>query len=473
MKTKIIATIGPASSDKATLQRMIAAGLDVCRLNFSHGSHEDHLKVISIIHEINRETGGSVAIMADLQGPKIRLGEIADAPVKLAPGDRIIFTTKMITGDAHKVYISYDAFATDVKVGEQILVDDGKLAFKVLSSNHQDEVMLESVNGGLLYPRKGVNLPETRVSLPSLTGKDHQDLEFILQHEIHWLALSFVRSAADIRYLRQRIGEHQGGFKPRIIAKIEKPQAVQHMEEIIRETDAVMIARGDLGVEMPLQTVPMIQKRIIRSCLKAGRPVIVATQMMEGMIDNIRPTRAEVNDVANSVLDGADALMLSGETSVGKYPVETVATMETILSEIEDYEAIYYQQSPPTDAGDIRFISDSVLYNACEMARQTQAEAILVISHSGYSALRLSGHRPRAAVFVFTSSRYVLCQLSLLWGVTAFYDDSVNDPGHYFEMMRTRLLDENLIKPGMLLINVLSSPVWEKGYSNTIKLLTC
>jgi pyruvate kinase len=473
MKTKITATLGPACSGIDLIRQLIIAGVDVFRLNFSHGSHEEHAESARIIHQLNAELGTSVAIMADLQGPKIRLGSFADESVILEPGDKIVFTSRQVIGSKEIVTISYPSFAADVKPGETILVDDGKIAFRVVQTDHREEVIMECINGGVLLPRKGVNLPDTAISLPSLTEKDHHDLAFILQHDIHWIALSFVRSAADIKYLRHLIDQNRKHNKPRIVAKIEKPQAVQVIEEIILETDAVMIARGDLGVEMPLQTVPMIQKRIIKACLKAGRPVIVATQMMEGMISNIRPTRAEVNDVANSVLDGADSLMLSGETSVGRFPVETVRTMQVIMSEIEDYEELYYQQHPPSNSGHPRYISDSVLYNACEMARQTQSEAIIVISHSGYSALRLSGHRPKSSVFVFTSDRFVQSQLNLLWGVKTFFDDSLNDPGHYYERLKSRLLSENLIRPGMLLVNVLSLPVWEKGYSNTVRLSIC
>jgi pyruvate kinase len=473
MKTKITATLGPASSSPGVIRQLIQSGVDVFRLNFSHGTHEEHAETIALIHRINKEQNTSAAIMADLQGPKIRLGSFEDESVTLKPNDRIVFTSRLLTGKKEIVSISYPSFAADVKPGETVLVDDGKIAFRVIHTDNHEEVLMECINGGVLFPRKGVNLPDTSISLPSLTEKDHNDLNFILLHEIHWIALSFVRSAADIRYLRQLINKGRIENKPRIVAKIEKPQAVQVIDQIILETDAVMIARGDLGVEMPMQTVPMIQKRIINACQKAGRPVIVATQMMEGMIDNIRPTRAEVNDVANSVLDGADSLMLSGETSVGKFPVKTVEIMQAIMSEIEQDEARFYRQYPPENIIHPRYISDSVLYNACEMARQTQSEAIIVISHSGYSALRLSAHRPKANVFVFTSDRFLQAQLSLLWGVRVFFDESLNDPGHYYEKLKSRLLSEKLIRPGMLLVNVLSLPVWEKGYSNTVRLSIC
>ncbi len=471
MKTKIIATIGPSSSSPEILNRMIDEGLDVCRLNFSHGSYEEHQKVIDTIRALNKEKGSFIGLIGDLQGPKIRLGDFEQESIALEPGERIIFTSKPKTGTREKVYISYDSFARDARQGETILIDDGKIAMKVIATNHTDEVVLEAVNGGELLPRKGVNLPETSVSLPALTPKDLQDLDFLLGQEVQWIALSFVRSANDILDLRKRIMAHPSKNKPRIIAKIEKPQAVSEIEAIVEATDAIMIARGDLGVEVPMEQVPMIQKKIIKTCHRIGRPVIVATQMMEAMITNIRPTRAEVNDVANSVLDGADALMLSGETSVGRYPVETIAIMESIISQIEDYEDIYYQHHPPKHPDSERFISDSILFNACEMARQTKAEAIVVVTHSGYSALHLSGHRPKSKIFVFSSDQYVLQSLNLVWGIVGFYLDQTETEENLPETLTNELIRKKLIQQGDLLITILSTPVWNKGFSNSIRLL--
>lgn len=470
MKTKIIATIGPASSSAEVLNKMIDAGLDVCRLNFSHGSYEDHLKVIEVVRSLNETKDSMVALMGDLQGPKIRLGDFSCENILLNEGTRILFTTQKMVGDASKVYISYASFAMDAKPGETILVDDGKIALKVISTNGIDEVLLEAVNEGLLFPRKGVNLPETSISLPSLTTKDLQDLAFLLDQDVQWIALSFVRNASDIIELRKLISKHPSKNKPRIIAKIEKPQAVADIEAIVAATDAVMIARGDLGVEVPMQQVPMIQKKIIKLCHKMGRPVIVATQMMEAMINNIRPTRAEVNDVANSVLDGADALMLSGETSVGRYPVETIEIMERIISQIEDYDDIYYQHQAPANSDDVRFVSDSILFNACEMAKQTKAQAIVVVTHTGYSALRLSSQRPKANLYIFSNNRHVLHEMSLLWGVKGFYQEDVDDVDKLMETINGILINKGYLKKDDLLINVLSTPAWSKGASNTVRL---
>lgn len=470
MKTKIIATIGPASSAEKTLLKMKEAGINVCRLNFSHGEQKGHSEVIKRISTFNRQQNDYIAILADLQGPKIRIGDIEAGKMSLSEGEKLVFTTDENENKKGSVFISYPSFASDVKVGETVLLDDGKIALRVLRTDGEKEVLLEAVNDGVLYPRKGVNLPDTEISLPSLTDKDLNDLEFILDQEVHWLALSFVRTADDIHQLRSLVEKHPAKNKPRIIAKIEKPQAVKNIESIIDAADAIMIARGDLGVEMPMQTVPMIQKRIIALCQQKGRPVIVATQMMEAMINNIRPTRAEVNDVANSILDGADALMLSGETSIGQYPVEAVRIMRKIISEIEDFEAIYNKQNPPERLFNKRFISDAILFNASEMAQQTQARAIVVVSNSGYSALRLASHRPQSSLFVFSPNHFTLCSLSLLWGVRGFYDDSINDADSLMEKINRWLVKEKHVQPGSLIVNVLSTPVVEKGSSNTLRL---
>jgi pyruvate kinase len=470
MKTKIVATLGPASDDPEVLSEMIQAGVDVCRLNFSHGSHDYHKKVIETIKKCELNTGSAVAILADLQGPKIRLGDFEGASINLLPGDIITFTTHICKGTKERVYISYTSFANDVKPGETILVDDGKMAFKVLKTNGIDEAILEAVNGGVLMPRKGVNLPDTLISLPSLTEKDLADLSFILDHDVHWIALSFVRSAKDIIQLRELINSHPCENKPLIVAKIEKPQAVKDIDAIIEATDAIMIARGDLGVEMPMQMVPMIQKKIIRKCQQAGKPLIVATQMMEAMIDNIRPTRAEVSDVANSVLDGADALMLSGETSVGKYPVETIAIMQRIISQIEADDAIYYTQRGHTLLQGRRFATDAVLYNAIELASTASAEAIVVVTHTGYSAFRLASHRPKAGIYVFSNNNYLLHKFKLVWGIHGFYDAAIDDAENLMRRVNTHLLNNNFIFEGQFIINILSTPAWKKGTSNTVRL---
>lgn len=470
MKTKIVATLGPSSDNEQVLKGLIEAGMDVCRFNFSHGSHAYHQKVMDLVRSCSREQNKYITLLADLQGPKIRLGDFEDESYQLAPGDKITFSSNACVGTRKKVYISYASFAADVKPGETILADDGKLAFKVLETNGKDEALLEAVNGGPLYPRKGVNLPETSITLPSLTEKDLEDLAFILDQEVHWIALSFVRQADDIHALRKLVAQHPAKNKPRIMAKIEKPQAVKNIEAIIEAADGIMIARGDLGVEVPMQMVPVYQKKIIRLCQQAGKPVIVATQMMEAMIENIRPTRAEVSDVANSVLDGADALMLSGETSVGRYPVETVRIMERIISQMEIDDAVFYSQRNNKLAGGKRFITDVVLQNAIDLAQTADAQAIVVVTHSGYSAFRLASHRPKAGLYAYSNDSHLLHCLNLAWGVVPAWDEATGDAENLMRRVNTVLLDKELIREGQFIVNVLSTPAWKNGTSNTVRL---
>lgn len=470
MKTKIVATIGPSSDNFDTLSEMAAQGMDVCRLNFSHGSHEVHLKVIEYIDQINKIQNNYVAVLADLQGPKIRLGALENENVQLKEGDHIRLVTYEVAGNRERISIRYEAFATDVKAGDQVLIDDGKIALRVIETNGKDEVLLKAETNAVVEARKGVNLPDTSISLPSLTKKDLNDLDFLLQQDIQWIALSFVRSADDIHALRSIIEANQKANKPGIIAKIEKPQAVANIEAIVDAADGIMIARGDLGVEIPMEQVPMIQKRIIQLCQQKGKPVIVATQMMEAMISSIRPTRAEVSDVANSVLDGADALMLSGETSMGKYPVETIRIMQQIINQIEGYEAIYYRHEMPEDPTHPRFISDSVLFAASNMAQSTNASAIIISTHTGYSATRLAAHRPKARLFAFSGNVFVLRKMNLLWGVYGFHDSSLDEAGKLMDHLNQLLIEGGQLRKGDRVIHVLSTPTWSKGHSNTIRL---
>jgi len=470
MKTKIIATIGPASSSYKTLKTMAASGMDVCRLNFSHGNYTDHQEVISNVNRLNQETGNYVALLADLQGPKIRLGDFEEEAVVLKAGEQIRFVCEEVLGNKKRISIRYDSFARDVKPGDQVLVDDGKIALKVIESDGVGSVLLEAQSNARLLPRKGVNLPDTIISLPSLTPKDLSDLQFMLDKGVQWIALSFVRSANDINSLREIINAHPAKDKPGIIAKIEKPQALENIDAIVDAADGVMIARGDLGVEIPMEQVPMIQKKITALCQQKGKPVIVATQMMEAMMTSIRPTRAEVSDVANSVLDGADALMLSGETSVGNYPIETVQTMQQIINQIEDYDGIYYRHTKPKNADNPRFVSDSVLFAASNMAQSTSAKAIILVTHSGYSATKLAAHRPKAKLFVFSGNDFILKKINLLWGVNGFYDHSLEDTDKLMEHLNEKLKTAGLLKSGDELIHVLSTPVWSHGHSNTVRL---
>jgi pyruvate kinase len=467
-KTKIVATMGPASTNsKEVLKEMILNGTNVCRLNFSHGKHEDHLNTIKMVREINSELDVDVALLADLQGPKIRIGEVENNSIELINGAELIITTHSCIGNARKVYLTYKEFPKDVAVGDRVMMDDGKLQLEVTATNREDEVTTKVINGGILSSKKGVNLPNTKISLPCLTVKDLRDLDFALEHNVDWIGLSFVRSAKDIDDLRKLITKKNKHSK--IIAKIEKPEAVNDIEAIIRATDAVMIARGDMGVELPMEQVPNIQKMIIRKSRSFGKPTIVATQMMESMITNFSPTRAEVNDVANAVLDGADAVMLSGETSVGKFPVEVIKAMSKIVLEIEKNDEIYHKEEVPERSED-RFISDSICFNATRLAQRVSAKAIITMTFSGYTAYKISSQRPKSDIFVFTENRQILTQLNLVWGVKGYFYDKLGSTDQTIVDCQDYLKEKGLVKTGDYVINVASVPIEEKGKSNMVKL---
>ncbi|MFN5706201.1 MAG: pyruvate kinase [bacterium] len=466
-RTKIVATLGPASASKEVLLKMIKAGMDICRINFSHGKHEDLAKIIATIREINKKHNTHVGILADLQGPKIRVGEMTDNGVFLKKNQELVMTTKPCVGTHERLYISYQAFPKDVKVGEIILLDDGKLQFKVISTNKKDSVKVKVIYGGVLSSNKGVNLPDTKVSIPSLTPKDLKDLDFILKQEVEWVGLSFVREAKDIFELKEIIKKKNS--KTRVIAKIEKPEALKNLDEIIAVTDAVMVARGDLGVECPMEDLPIIQKQIVKKCMEHAKPVIIATQMMESMITNPRPTRAEVNDVANSVLDGADAVMLSGETSVGQYPVEVIQSMQQIIRKIENTAYPYMQMHVPNKKSST-YKSDSICYTACILAEHNSALGIVSMTHSGYTAFRISSHRPEAITFIFTSNKSLLCLLSLVWGVRGFYYDKFESTDQTMKDVNGMLKHHKLVKKGDVVINTASTPIGRSGRTNTIKI---
>ncbi len=466
-KTKIVATLGPASSDKEILRQMFQAGVNVCRLNFSHGSYEDHSAVIKTIRELNDETGCNVAILADLQGPKIRTNEMENNGVELINGTEVTIVTDKIIGTAQRFSINYPKLPQDVKAGERILLDDGKLALEVVSTDGKKEFIAKVIHGGILSSKKGVNFPNTSISMPSLTEKDLEDLNFALEKNVDWIGLSFVRSARDIIELKHIILDKKG--KAKVIAKIEKPEAIEDIDNIIQESDGLMVARGDLGVEIPYQNVPIIQKMLINKSIIHAKPIIVATQMMESMITNISPTRAEVNDVANAVLDGADAVMLSGETSVGKFPVEVIKTMSNIVMEMEKFDGIYNKEEIP-DKKQARFISDSICFNACRLSQRVEADAILTMSFSGYTAYKIASQRPKAPIYVFTSNKQILTQLNLIWGVKAFYYDKQISTDHTIADIKYLLKHQGLLKTGDLAINIASSPLEDLGSSNMLKL---
>lgn len=466
-KTKIVATLGPASSDKEVLRQMFEAGLNVCRLNFSHGAYEDHQKVIETIRELNEETGLNVAILADLQGPKIRTNEMENNGVLLENGSEVLIVTEKVLGTAQKFSINYAQLPQDVQPGERILLDDGKLALEIVKTDGKKLITAKVIHGGILSSKKGVNFPNTKISMPSLTPKDLEDLSFALDQNVDWIGLSFVRSARDIIELKHIIASRK--CKAKVVAKIEKPEAIDDIDQIIKESDALMVARGDLGVEVPYQSVPIIQKMLINKCIIHAKPIIVATQMMESMITNISPTRAEVNDVANAVLDGADAVMLSGETSVGRFPVEVIKTMSNIVTEMEKFDGIYNKEELP-EKNHNRFITDSICFNACRLSQRVEADAIITMSFSGYTAYKIASQRPKAPIFVFTSNRQILTQLNLVWGVRAYYYDKRVSTDHTIADIKYLLKRDGLVHTGNLVINIASIPLEELGNSNMLKL---
>lgn len=465
-KTKIVATLGPASADKEVLTRMIAKGVDVCRLNFSHGSQEDHLKVIQTINAINEENQFNVGILADLQGPKIRIGKMKEGGAFLVNGSQVEITTKEQIGDENRIYITYENFPNDVKEEEIILLDDGKLQLRVLSTNHLDTVKCEVVHGGVLTSRKGVNLPNTKVSIPSLTEEDLDNLNFALDNGADWIAMSFVRSAEDIVQCKEIIDAK--GSHAKVIAKIEKPEAIENIDAIIEATDAVMVARGDLGVELPMEEVPGLQKIIVQKCRDLSKPVIIATQMLESMITTPRPTRAEVNDVANSVLDGADAVMLSGETSVGEFPEIVIETMAKIITQIEATSYPYFSSKQDAII-DSTIIPDAICGSSIFLAEKTKASAIAVMTSSGYTAFEISSYRPNANIYVFTGNNKLLRLLSLLWGVNTFMYKKFESTDGTIQDVNNLLKELQLVEPGQIVINTASTPLHEKGKTNTIK----
>ena len=466
-KTKIVATIGPSSSSKEVLREMILSGLNICRLNFSHGTYDDHLSAVKIIRELNEELHMNVSILADLQGPKIRTNEIENNSVLLEVGKEIKILVEKVVGNAQRFSINYAKLPQEVNPGEKILLDDGKIMLEVVSSDGKTEIICKIIQGGILSSKKGVNFPNTSISLPSLTEKDEKDLQFALDNGVDWIALSFVRSANDIIALKQLISARKHHAK--VIAKIEKPEALQNIDEIITESDALMVARGDLGVEIPYQNVPLIQKMLISKCNLSAKPVIVATQMMESMMTSMSPSRAEVNDVANAVLDGTDAVMLSGETSIGKYPIEVIKTMSNIIKEMETHSGIYHKEELPKE-NQSRFISDSICFNACRLAQRVKASAIITMSFSGYTAYKISSQRPNTEIFVFTSNKKILTQLSLVWGVRAFYYNKKISTDHTIADIKQTMKDKSFLKLGDLVINIASMPIEDLGSSNMLKL---
>jgi len=467
-RTKIVATLGPASGTKEVLHDMIKAGVNVFRINFSHADYADVQEKIDIIRELNKEYGYTTSILGDLQGPKLRVGIMAE-DVVVHPGDMITFSTKEeFKGDAKRVYMNYKQFPNDVNKGETILLDDGKLIFEVVSTNNTDEVVAKVIQGGPLKSKKGVNLPMTKVSLPALTEKDINDAIFAIKAQVDWLALSFVRTPEDLLDLQEIVKQHSEHKIP-IVAKIEKPEAVKNINKLVAYCDGLMVARGDLGVEIPAQEVPLIQKQLVQIAKNARIPVIIATQMMETMISSLTPTRAEVNDVANSVMDGADAVMLSGETSVGSYPVQVIEKMTQIIQSVENSPLINVPQSPPTIKTN-RYITKNICYHAALMANDIEAKAICTLTNSGYTAFQISAWRPNSDILVFTSNKRILTQLNLLWGVQAYYYDKYVSTDETIEDINNMVVEKKHAVKGDMVINLAAMPIIDKGMVNTLRI---
>ena len=465
--TKIVATLGPATSSKKVLKAMLDSGVNIFRINFSHANYNDVEERIQMIRELNEKYGYNAGILADLQGPKLRVGVMKEEVI-VNKGDIITFATgKEFQGTAERVYMNYDSFPRDVKAKERILLDDGKLIFEVVKTNGKNEVEAKVIQGGPLRSRKGVNLPNTNISLPALTEKDVKDAEFAVKKQVDWMALSFVRHAQDIKKLQDLINKH-GDYKIPIVAKIEKPEGVKNIDEIVQACDGLMVARGDLGVEIPANEVPLIQKELVLKAKKARIPVIIATQMMETMISSLTPTRAEVNDVANSVMDGADAVMLSGETSVGKYPVEVIQKMSEIIRSVEHSKLINVPHDPP-HIKTKRYITKSVCYHAALMANEIDAKAICTLTNSGYTAFQISAWRPDAKILAFTSNKRILTQLSLLWGVNAYYYDKFVSTDDTVEDVNKIAKEKKVVKKGDFVVNLAAMPIGNKGMVNTLR----
>ena len=466
-KTKIVATLGPSTDTPQIIEKMILEGVDVFRINFSHADHSEVKNRIKMIREISEKTQSNTSILADLQGPKLRIGKVKEG-VRVEPGDLVTFQNgENFLGNKKKVHMNYKNFSRDVKPGERVLLDDGKLIFEIVSTDKKSKVEAKVIQGGSLKSKKGVNLPNTALSLPALTSKDIIDAEFAIKQNVDWIALSFVRNSNDILDLKKLIEQH-ADFKIPIIAKIEKPEGIENIDKIISYCDGLMVARGDLGVEIPPAEVPLIQKELVIRAKKARIPVIIATQMMESMIDSLTATRAEVNDVANSVMDGADAVMLSGETSVGKYPVEVIQTISSIIHSVEDSELISVPQKPP-NIRTLRFITKSICYHAVQIANDVKAKAICTLTNSGYTAFQVSAWRPNSHILVFTSNKRILTQLNLVWGVKAFFYDSFESTDKTVEQINEIAINRGYVNKGDLLVNLTAMPIIEKGMVNTLR----
>lgn len=466
-QTKVIATIGPASSSKEVLLRLIEEGVDVIRLNMSHSNQQEHLNVINLVNKINADYGLNIGLLADLQGPKIRIGTVENNSIFINEGDRLELVTYSCIGNSKRMFVNFPTLPNDVKKGDIILIDDGKIKLEVADTNNIDTIITRVIYGGEVLSKKGVNLPDSKLSLPSMTEEDKRNAIFVIQNNVDWIALSFVRKAEDIIDLKKFISENNGTVS--VIAKIEKPEAVSDLERIIEVADAVMVARGDLGVEISFDKVPLLQKKIVNLCISKAKPVIIATQMMESMINYFRPTRAEANDVANAVFDSADALMLSAETSIGKFPVETIKSMQQIIDWTENNGFPYNKEHAPKEDSE-HFLAESICYQACKTAYQTNAKAIITFTHSGYTAFKISSHRPEADIFAFTNNKSLLRKMSMVWGVRAFFCNDFDNIDTAISYSTEILKSIGLINNGDIIVHVGSTPLNLKGSTNMIKI---
>lgn len=469
-KTKIVATVGPACDTYEKLLDLVKAGVNVFRLNFSHGGHEDKKKIIEHIRNINLTEPYNISILGDLQGPKLRVGEIKDGSLTIAPGDILTFTSReKVVGTKDKIYVSYPNLHHDVEVGNKILIDDGKLEVVVVNVTPDGDVKVAVTYGGVLLPKKGVNLPDTKISLPAMTEKDIVDLDFIIEQKLDWVALSFVRQVEDIIDLKRRLAEKNSQSK--VIAKIEMPSAMEDLRNIVLESDAVMVARGDLGVELPVEKVPMAQREIIRKCIHRAKPVIVATQMMESMIDRVKPNRSEITDVANAVLEGADAVMLSAETATGQHPSLVVETMRKIILEVERTEYPYNREDDlAPQPHSPSFLSDAICYNACKLAKDANADALVGMTQSGYTAFILSSYRPKSPLYIFSKEKSLINQLSLSWGVRAFLYSEEESMDDIIHDQHAILKERGFVKTGDVIVNTGSLPIEEHLPTNMLKI---
>jgi pyruvate kinase len=468
-RTKIVATVGPACDTYDKLLALVKAGVNVFRLNFSHGSHEDKTKIINYIRQINKTEPFNIAILGDLQGPKLRVGDIQNGEIEIVPGEILTFTNEKVIGTKERIYVSYPNLHQDVVVGNTIMINDGKLEVKVKKVLKNNDVQVEVTMGGILSSKKGINLPDTKISLPALTEKDLIDLDYIIEQKLDWVALSFVRKVQDLELLRKKLDKKKS--KTKIIAKIEMPEALENLRDIIVESDAVMIARGDLGVELPVEKIPLLQKQIIRMCLHRAKPVIVATQMMESMIEFNKPNRSEITDVANAVIEGADAVMLSAETAAGAHPALVVETMCKIIMEVEKNGYNYNREDElAPQPHSPSFLSDAICYNGCKLAKDVNADALIGMTQSGYTAFMLSSYRPKAPLYIFTKEKSLVNQLSLSWGVRAFYYDEEESLDDIMFDQIDILKERKFLKKGDTVVNTGSTPIQLHLPTNVLKI---